>query len=73
MKITLRLSCNGQLFKRHHENMGDVYNGNFLSEVELLAEFDPIMNELINKPKHNIQYLSLAIQVNNYRTLRASR
>ena len=62
VKITLRLACNGQSFRGHHENIGDIYNGNFLSEVELLAEFDPIMREIINKPKHSIKYLSPAIQ-----------
>ena len=29
VKITLRLACNGQLFRGHHENIDDIYNGNF--------------------------------------------
>ena len=62
VKITLRLAFNGQSFRGHRENIDDIYNGNFLSEVELLAEFDPIMNELINKPKHSIKYLSPIVQ-----------
>lgn len=62
VKITLRLACNGQSFRGHNEHIGEVYNGNFLSEVELLAEFDPIMSELLNKPKHSIRYLSPEIQ-----------
>ena len=55
-------ACKGQSFRGHRENIDDIYNGNFLSEVELLAEFDPIMNELINKPKDSIKYLSLIVQ-----------
>lgn len=62
VKITLLLACNGQSFRGHRENIDDIYNGNFLSEVQLLAEFDPIMNELINKPKHSIKYLSPIVQ-----------
>ena len=62
VKITLRLACNGQSFRGHNQNISEVYNGNFLSEVELLAEFDPTMSELLNKPKHSIKYLSLEIQ-----------
>ena len=62
VEITLCLACNGKSFRGHNKHISEVYNGNFLSEVELLAEFDPIMSELLNKPKHSIKYLSSEIQ-----------
>ena len=34
----------------------------FLSQVELLAAFDPVMNELLKKSKNAIKYLSPTIQ-----------
>lgn len=36
--------------------------GNFLRTVNLLAEFDPILNNLLNDDKKKIKYLSLLIQ-----------
>ena len=62
VKIMLRLVCHGQSFRGHQERINDIYNGNFLSEVELLAELDPIMNELINKPNHSMKYISPLVQ-----------
>ena len=62
VKITLRLACHGQSFRGHQERICVIYNGNFLSEVELHAEFDRIMNYLINKHNHSIKYLSPLFQ-----------
>lgn len=62
VKITLLLATNSLPFRGHRETIGDVYNGNFLAQVELLAEFDPLMNELIKKPKNKVKYLSPTIQ-----------
>ena len=61
-KITLMLATNSQPFRGHRENIGEVYNGNFLAQVELLAEFDPVMFELMKKPKNSLKYLSPTIQ-----------
>lgn len=36
--------------------------GNFLRTVKLLAEFDPVLNNVINDEKQNIKYLSPLIQ-----------
>jgi hypothetical protein len=61
-KVTLTLATNSQSFRGHREQIGEVYNGNFLSGVELLAAFDPVMSELLKKPKNTVKYLSPAIQ-----------
>jgi len=36
--------------------------GNFLSIIELLAKYDPVLEELLSKPKGSIKYLSHDIQ-----------
>ena len=62
VKVTLTLAANSLSFRGHRESIGEVYNGNFLAQVELLAEFDPVMKELLKKPKNSIKYLSPTIQ-----------
>lgn len=65
VKITLTLATNSQSFHSHREEIGEAYNGNFLAQVELLAEFDPVMSEVIKKmkkPKNTVKYLSPTIQ-----------
>ena len=37
--------------------MDAVYNGPFLDNVQLLAEFVPVMQELLSKPEGTIKYL----------------
>lgn len=49
-------------FRGHTEHIDDTYNGNFLSMVKLLAEFDPIMHELLQRPNGTVKYLSSKIQ-----------
>lgn len=60
--ITLRLTKCSLPFRGHREHIFEIYNGNFLSEVELLAKYDPVMKELLQKPKGHIKYLSPKIQ-----------
>ena len=61
-QVTLTLATNSPSCTRHQEQIGEVYNGNFLSVVELLAAFNPVMSELLKKPKNTVKYLSPAIQ-----------
>ena len=62
IKYVETLATNSQSFRGHRENIGEVYNGNFLAQVELLAEFDSVMGDLIKKPKNKVKYLSPTIQ-----------
>ena len=56
------LAKNCLAFRGHTEHIDDTYNGNFLSVVKMLAEFDPIMHELLNRPNGTVKYLSPKIQ-----------
>ena len=56
------VSKNCLAFRGYKENIDDTYNGNFLSTVKLLAEFDPIMHELLRRPRGTMNYLSPTIQ-----------
>lgn len=49
-------------FRGHRERLGEVNNGNFLSIIELLAEYDPILKELLQLPQGTFKYLSPKIQ-----------
>ncbi|XP_037958838.1 zinc finger MYM-type protein 1-like [Teleopsis dalmanni] len=58
----MKLARNSSLFRGHNELIGDVYNGNFLSEVELLAKYDDVLKSVLEMPTGSIKYLSPAIQ-----------
>lgn len=59
--VTLTLvSCN-LAFRGHNEKLNEPNNGNFLSVIELLARYDPVLRELLDKKSH-VNYLSPAIQ-----------
>lgn len=64
MNITLTLATCNLPFRGHREVIGGEIgsNGNFLSIVELLAMYDPVLKELISKPAGSIRYLSPTIQ-----------
>lgn len=64
MNITLTLATCNLPFRGHREVIGGEIgsNGNFLSIVELLAMYDPVLKELISKPTGSIRYLSSTIQ-----------
>lgn len=58
--ITLA-SCN-LAFRGHREILGQPNSGNFLGIIELLACYDPVLKELIERPQGSVKYLSPAIQ-----------
>lgn len=60
--ITLILTKNSLAFRGHRETIDEVYNGNFLTQVNFLVKYDPVMKELVSKPKGTINYLSPTIQ-----------
>lgn len=60
-KITLALSKNALAFRAHRENVED-YNGNFLTMVRLLADYDDIMKQVLEMPVGSVRYLSPTIQ-----------
>lgn len=60
--ITLILAKNSLAFRGHRETIDQVYNGNFLTQVNFLAKYDLVMRELVSKPKGTINYLSPTIQ-----------
>lgn len=65
LDVTLTLSTCNLAFRGHRENADSSdpsSKGNFLSIVELLGKYDPILQELLNKPKGQIKYLSPKIQ-----------
>lgn len=49
-------------FRGHRETFNDTYNGNFLSDVFLLAEYDDVLKQVVNLPQGTIKYLSPQIQ-----------
>ncbi|XP_077113619.1 zinc finger MYM-type protein 1-like [Ranitomeya variabilis] len=49
-------------FRGHREKIGEISNGNFLSIIELLAEYDHVLKELLQLPLGTTKYLSPKIQ-----------
>lgn len=65
IKIILSLTAGNTALREHRGKIGSLEKcseGNFLRTVNLLAEFDPILNNLVSNPKHKIKYLSPLIQ-----------
>ena len=62
--VVIILSCarNHIALRRTNDTIGNFHNGNFLSQVEMLAQFDVTMNKLISKPARTVTYLSHDIQ-----------
>ncbi|XP_065678525.1 uncharacterized protein LOC124807359 [Hydra vulgaris] len=61
-KITLKLAKNCSSFRGQNGSLEDIYNGNFLSDVQLLAEYDIVLKEVISLPRGHVNYLSPQIQ-----------
>lgn len=62
INVTLTLAMNNIPFRGHRENIGEMNNGNFLSVIELLAMYDPVLKDLISCPARSIKYLSPLIK-----------
>lgn len=62
INVTLTLAMNNIPFRGHREILGHSNSGNFLAIVELLAKYDPVLNELISRPAGSMKYLSPKIQ-----------
>ncbi|XP_043482137.1 zinc finger MYM-type protein 1-like [Leptopilina heterotoma] len=59
INVILTLSTCNLPFRGHRECIGDIgHNGIFLSIVEMLAIYDPVLKELILKPENSTRYLS---------------
>uniref|UniRef100_H3ABB3 DUF4371 domain-containing protein n=1 Tax=Latimeria chalumnae TaxID=7897 RepID=H3ABB3_LATCH len=62
INVTLTLSICNLAFRGHREVLGHANSGNFLSIVELLAKYDPVLKQLVSVPSGSIWYLSHTIQ-----------
>nr|XP_008169192.1 zinc finger MYM-type protein 1-like [Chrysemys picta bellii] len=63
--VIIFLSKRNLAFRGSNEKLGDPSNGNFLGLFELLAKYDTVLSELlqrIKKAETHVQYLSLQIQ-----------
>lgn len=65
IKIILSLTAGNTALREHRGKIGSLEKcseENFLRIVNLLTEFDLILNNLVSNPKHKIKYLSPLIQ-----------
>lgn len=62
VNVTLTLASCNLAFRGHREKLGKSNTGNFLAVIELLAKYDPVLQELISVDKGNQKYLSSTIQ-----------
>ena len=51
--VILFLGERGLAFRGNSQRIGDVHNGNFLGLLELLARYDPLLQEHITKIQHS--------------------
>ncbi|XP_073462545.1 zinc finger MYM-type protein 1-like [Aquarana catesbeiana] len=56
------MAMNNMAFRGHREKIGEVNSGNFLAIIELLAEYDPILKQLLQLPQGKVKYLSPKIK-----------
>lgn len=59
---TLTLATEDIPFRGHRENNETESKGKLLAIIELLGTYDPVLTELLQRPKGTIKYLSPAIQ-----------
>ena len=56
--IIFILAAENMSLRGHHEIQGDLCSGNFLALAGLVAKYDPVLKELLDKPKESDCYLS---------------
>lgn len=61
-KVILSLCSSNNALRGHKEKIHEINPGNFLREIKLLADFDPILKELIHNDKQKVKYLSPLVQ-----------
>lgn len=62
-RITLALAKSSLAFRGHREKLGsDNLSGNFLTMVELLSHYDPVMKQVVTMPSGSVRYLSKTTQ-----------
>ena len=64
VNVTITLATCNLPFRGHRESTSesDINSGNFLSIIQLLARYDPVLKELLERPQGSVKYLSPAIQ-----------
>jgi hypothetical protein len=61
INITLMLGFQNLSFRSHNEKIDNENRGNFLAVIDLLAMYDPILSELLQRGPKKINYLSTTI------------
>ncbi len=62
INITITLATCNMSLRGHREITGESNSGNFLNIIQLLACYDPVLKELLERPQGSVKYLSPAVQ-----------
>jgi hypothetical protein len=62
VNVTLTLALCNLAFRRHPEKLGQANSGSFLSIIELLSFYNPVLKQLLEHPAGSVNYLSPQIQ-----------
>jgi len=62
INVTLTLGIQNLSFRGHNEKINNENRGNFLAIIDLLAKYDPVLSELLQRGPKKISYLSPTIQ-----------
>ena len=62
INVTITLATNNLAFRGHRETIGEANNGNFLQIIELLAKYDGVLKDLLDRPANSVKYLHHDIQ-----------
>jgi hypothetical protein len=55
VNVTITSACNNIAFRGHREhNSKELNRGNFLAVIDLLAKYDPVLEQLLEKPKETL-------------------